>query len=1233
MNSLITFIRSCVIWKRVHDFQLRIESYHIRVNLTAPMIIFASIEAHDPYSIVDKPNTSLIYLNNKEEKRVMYLAEIVKFYDATLERVLKEVKLKIFKSRPWKKPHLMGEFDLDILKAYEREITNRLRHRVKMRKNRNGHGNGNGSHSDRGSGNRRTVHTARGCTYKEFLNFHPLNFQVKYATCTLLDGALTWWNSHVKTVGIDAAYDMSWKDLTKMITELALLCPKMVPDEDEKIERTVDGVETSVPPTTAEQKLARKNELKAREDVNLKLLRSLSSEWKTHILIWRNKPDLEDLSMDDFTNEAVKTAHGVSATNSKNNASTLPNVDSLSDAVIYSFFACQSNSSQLDNEDLKKINPDDLEEMDLKWKMAMLTIRERRFLNKIGRNLGVNGTDTIGFDKTKVECYNCHRTGHFGRECRAPKNQDSRNRETTRRIMPVEETTSNALVSQCDGFGSDTEVSTCSIACLKSYETLKEHYDNLTKDFNKSQLNVGAYKAGLESVEARLDMYKKNEAVSEEDIKILKHDIMLRDNALTELRKKFEKAKKERDDLKLTLEKTGVGYDSQVFDSQMNDKYKSGEGYHVVPSPYTGNFMPPKPDLVLVDKDEYIFSKSVTSVPAIATSRVKTKKTRESVKKVENYKQAEYPRKNCQSPRDCDYHEKKMVEKPVWNNATRVDHQNSQRITHLHPKRNFVPRAVLMKSGLKTLNTARQNSSRAAVSVSTARPINTAYPRPTVNSVRPVLNVFNRAHSHDRRPFNKFTINKNSNFNEKVNTIRGNVTTVGPKAVGNPQQDLKDIGVIDSRCSRHMIGNKSYLTYYEEIGGGFVSFGGNSKGGKITGKDFKLTDESLISAVHVFQVTPKVLHLHAVKRIFRYLKGQPKLGLWYPKDSPFNLEAYTDSDYAGASLDKKSITGGCQFLGSRLISWQCKKQTMVANSTTEAEYIIHKGWLKWNATSAEDGIEVKTESSVRRDLHFNDEDVEPKKVIQALKDPRWIEAMQEELLQFKLQQVWTLVDLPYGKRSIGLQVTRTDDGIFISQDKYVDEEVWFFNCEDSKPDIMFVVCAYARVQVTPKLSHLHVVKRIFRYLKGQPKLGLWYPKDSPFDLEAYTDSDYAGASIDRKSTTGGCQFLRSRLISWQCKKKTMVANSTTEAEYVAASNYCGQIKHIEIRHHFIRDSNEKKLIQMSKIHTDQNVADLLTKAFDDVEWNATTAEDRIEVKTGNSKVNAVGPYLVLLGKS
>ncbi|GJY28362.1 putative ribonuclease H-like domain-containing protein [Tanacetum coccineum] len=260
---------------------------------------------------------------------------------------------------------------------------------------------------------------------------------------------------------------------------------------------------------------------------------------------------------------------------------------------------------------------------------------------------------------------------------------------------------------------------------------------------------------------------------------------------------------------------------------------------------------------------------------------------------------------------------------------------------------------------------------------------------------------------------------------------------------------------------------------------------------------------------------------------------------------------------------------------------------------------------------------------------------------------------------------------------LGLQVKQKEDGIFISQDKYVTEILKKFGFTDvktastpmetqkallkdedgeevdvhlyrsmigslmyltsSRPDIMFAVCACARYQVNPKVSHLHAVKRIFRYLKGQPKLGLWYPKDSPFDLVAYTDSDYAGASLDRKSTTGGCQFLGCRLISWQCKKQTVVANSTTEAEYVAALSCCGQVlwiqnqlldygynfmhtkiyidnesticivknpvfhsktKHIKIRHHFIRDSNEKKLIQMIKIHTDKNVADLLTKAFD-----------------------------------
>ncbi|GJV93926.1 putative ribonuclease H-like domain-containing protein [Tanacetum coccineum] len=152
---------------------------------------------------------------------------------------------------------------------------------------------------------------------------------------------------------------------------------------------------------------------------------------------------------------------------------------------------------------------------------------------------------------------------------------------------------------------------------------------------------------------------------------------------------------------------------------------------------------------------------------------------------------------------------------------------------------------------------------------------------------------------------------------------------------------------------------------------------------------------------------------------------------------------------------------------------------------------------------------------------------------------------------------------------LGLQVQQKKDGIFISQDgKEVDVHMYrsmigsLMYLTSSRPDIMFVVCACVDTKSIQRF-HLYDVKRIFRYLKGQPKLGLWYPKDSPFYLVAYTDNDYAGASLDRKSTTGCCQFLGCKLKSWQCKKQTVVANSTTEAEYVAASSCCGQILWIQ----------------------------------------------------------------------
>ncbi|GKF09633.1 hypothetical protein Tco_0043857, partial [Tanacetum coccineum] len=194
--------------------------------------------------------------------------------------------------------------------------------------------------------------------------------------------------------------------------------------------------------------------------------------------------------------------------------------------------------------------------------------------------------------------------------------------------------------------------------------------------------------------------------------------------------------------------------------------------------------------------------------------------------------------------------------KPVWNNTQRVNHQNFSKKTHPCAKKNIVLRALIMKSGLVSVNTARQ--------------VNTTH-QTTVNPPRPMSYLSKTAHLTVKRPINNNTAFKNSNINQRVNTVRGkNVNTARLKEVvndvqgnnvnavkasacwvwnpttkvldhvskhnSNPQMDLQDKGVINSGCSRHMTGNMSYLTDYEEIDRGYVAFGGNPKGGKITGK-------------------------------------------------------------------------------------------------------------------------------------------------------------------------------------------------------------------------------------------------------------------------------------------------------------------------------------------------------------------------------------------------------------
>nr|GEU75258.1 hypothetical protein [Tanacetum cinerariifolium] len=351
----------------------------------------------------------------------------------------------------------------------------------------------------------------------------------------------------------------------------------------------------------------------------------------------------------------------ISAASSKATVSTLLNVDSLSDAVIYSFFASQSNSLQLDNKELKQIDLDDLKEIDLKWQIVMLTMKARRFLKRTRRNLG---------------------------------NADHQGTTGTKKLL--EELSCEGSSSSS---GSDNNVAPCS----KAYATLQTHYDNLTVEFKKSQLDVLSYKTGLESVEARLVVYQKNKTVFEEDIKLLKIDVMLRDNALAKLRKKFKKAEKERNDLKLTLDKFQTSlknlklhsheFDNRVPTNLENDMYKTGEGYHAVLPPYTRTFLPSKTDLVFTDVPNasesvaYVFqvessankpSKDISKThrhdapivedwiydsedeteiesvpkqrePSFFTYTEHVKSSRESVKRVEHH-----------LIKDCDYYEKKI---------------------------------------------------------------------------------------------------------------------------------------------------------------------------------------------------------------------------------------------------------------------------------------------------------------------------------------------------------------------------------------------------------------------------------------------------------------------------------------------------------------------------------------------------------------------------------------------
>ncbi|GJZ08561.1 hypothetical protein Tco_0542844 [Tanacetum coccineum] len=352
-------------------------------------------------------------------------------------------------------------------------------------------------------------------------------------------------------------------------------------------------------------------EVISHEDANLKFMDDLynnmkvyESEIKGKLSSSSNSQNVAFVSSDNSssTNETINTAHSVSTASSKDQASTA----SYADDVMFSFFANQSNASQLDYEDLEQINTDDLEEMDLKWQVAMLTMRVKRFINKTGRKMDLNDKEIVGFDRAKVECYNDHRRGHFARECMAPRNQGNRNRDAPRKNAPVDTSTKNALVVQ-DGMG--------------GYDWSFQAEEGITN------FAIMAYTSqGSSSSDSELE-----EALKEKD------DLKLKLEKFEESSKNLTKLINSQISAK---DKAGLGYDSQinenevvhsvfnsresdVDDSPVNDRFKTGEGFHAVPPPYTGNYMPSRPDLSFAGLDDSVYK---TKVSETETSISKTSK-------------------------------------------------------------------------------------------------------------------------------------------------------------------------------------------------------------------------------------------------------------------------------------------------------------------------------------------------------------------------------------------------------------------------------------------------------------------------------------------------------------------------------------------------------------------------------------------------------------------------------
>ncbi|GJX54396.1 putative ribonuclease H-like domain-containing protein [Tanacetum coccineum] len=794
---------------------------------------------------------------------------------------------------------------------------------------------------------------------------------------------------------------------------------------------------------------------------------------------------------------------------------------------------------------------------------------QRTLLKQQYENFAGLSSETMDqtFDRFKVECYNCHKYGHFARECRAPRNQENKGREINRRTVTVETPTENALVATNGNCRYDW-----------SYQAEEEHLTNFalmtfTSIGSSSSLD-SEVDSCLESVEARLAHYKKNKAVFEESINVLKLEVKLRDTALVENKKKLEKAEKQIDALKLTLKKFQNSSKSlnNLLESQVIDKFKTGLGYNATSSTASSsasrklwNFIPFKPDLTFMD--EIVESENMDVTTIVTPSNVKiVESNHEWVIK------------------DWKINDDSEVEF-IPNVKDKTVRPSTEKIKFVKSARETVEKVntVRVKDTTAGLRSISENKGKGvnAVKASACGGLRGNSVLLGLLKQNDVAEIRNRTLIEAARTIFLENISMNympvvaGNQTNGIAGTRDNIVT-DPKVSeedaeekptkmdesGASDKDGKDDQATRSEFERLLQQEKQIVHPNSTNSINTVSTPVSAAGPSFTNDDpsspVNAAEASNAFEEHLFE------RFSPFKNAFTL---PPVSNVTLMDDTGIFGNAYDDEDVgADADLNNLETTMNVSPIPTTRIDKDHPKDQIIGDFNSAIQ-------TRRMTKISDEHAMVCYINKQRRTNHKDYQNclfacflsqMEPKKVIQALEDPSWIEAMQEELLQFQLQKdergivvrnkarlvtqgytqeegidydevfapvamieaisvcqplvlrstvLWTKV---YKDRKIALYgphqahkawlcdlVTTVFENGF--RRGTIDKTLFIKKDKASRPDIMFAVCACARFQVTPKMSHLHAVKRIFRYLKGQPKLGLWYPRDSPFDLEAFSN--------------------------------------------------------------------------------------------------------------------------------